>query len=117
MADFQKALLGESLNLGISRVPSAYYSLQNKERVEVANCAVHIWHEDRNSPSARVDITSRIINGTKLSGPPLENTRPRCSRVIVFLPRKEEYLFFFSESQESHVLYLYSALYIADDQH
>ncbi|KAK0710635.1 hypothetical protein B0H67DRAFT_646078 [Lasiosphaeris hirsuta] len=95
VAEFQAALLGESLNLAISHVHSVCYALQPNETVRRDRCGIQIWHEARSSPAMRSNAPSRIVNGTRLAGRPMEGTRPRLTRVVVFLPREEEHLFFF----------------------
>ncbi len=95
VADFQQALLGEALVLDVSSVRSVRCT-RRKEALEISNCRIQIWHEDRSSPSMQSDTPSVISNTTRLLSRPVENTRPRYTRVVVYLGRREEYMTFLS---------------------
>ncbi|KAK4221727.1 hypothetical protein QBC38DRAFT_521367 [Podospora fimiseda] len=108
ITDFQAALLGESLNLAVSRVSSVSYSqVGSIDKASIhrdhEGCGLQIWHEVPRIPfppmTAYPDLSSvtppHIINGTILMQPPVEQSRPRLARVVVFRPREEEYLFFY----------------------
>ncbi|KAM7187822.1 hypothetical protein V8F33_011037 [Rhypophila sp. PSN 637] len=93
VADFQQALIGEALVLDISSVRSVRCS-RKREALEISNCRIQIWHEDRTSSLMQSDTPSVISNMTRLLSRPAENTRPRYTRVVIFLGRREEYMTF-----------------------
>ncbi|KAK4208436.1 hypothetical protein QBC37DRAFT_453137 [Rhypophila decipiens] len=93
VADFQQALIGEALVLDISSVRSVRCT-RRREALEISNCRIQIWHEDRTSSLMQSDTPSVISNTTRLLSRPAENTRPRYTRVVIFLGRREEYMTF-----------------------
>ena len=101
VVDFQTALLGEYVPLDISSVRSIRCN-KRKKTLEVSSCRVQIWHEDRSSPYMQSDSMSFITNATRLAGRPMENTRPRSARVVIFLGRSEEYITFLSKFAGPH---------------
>ncbi|KAK4444385.1 hypothetical protein QBC34DRAFT_475113 [Podospora aff. communis PSN243] len=104
IAEFQIALLGESLNLAISHVSSICYTPSKpKATASLDRCGVQIWHEVSravalNSQLSR-DAASRsslTVNGTKLAERPTEEKRPQLTRIVIFPPRVEECLFLYA---------------------